>query len=58
MRNGLDLGRGSYRLVWSQAAFGVDEVGSEDGVDQRGFAQTGLTFTTLSVKVCKDNRAE
>lgn len=41
--NGLDLGGGSDGLVGLEATLGVDEVGSEDGVDERRLAEAGLT---------------
>lgn len=40
--NGLDLGGGSDRLVGLQTTLGVDEVGSEDGVDEGRLAEAGL----------------
>lgn len=43
MRYGLDLSRLSNRLVRFVATFGVDEMGSEDGVDERRFPQSRLT---------------
>jgi len=43
MRDGLDLGCASNRLIRLQTAFAVHEVGCEDGVNEGGFAQTGLT---------------
>lgn len=43
MRNGLNLGRRAHGLVGGKTTLGVDQVGCEDGVDQGGFAQTGLS---------------
>lgn len=40
--DGLDFGGLSGRLGGREAALGLDEVGSEDGVDQGGLAETGL----------------
>lgn len=50
MRDGLDLGGGSDRLVGSKTSLGVDKVSSEDGVDEGGFSESGLTFTAGQLK--------
>lgn len=42
--NGLNLGGGADGLVGLEAALGVDEVGSEDGVDEGRLAETGLAW--------------
>jgi hypothetical protein len=47
--NGLDLGSGADGLVGLHTTLGVDEVGGEDGVDQCGLAETGLTWGAESV---------
>jgi hypothetical protein len=44
MRNSLDLGSGTDGLLRGETTLGVDQVGCEDGVDQGGFTQTGLTW--------------
>lgn len=44
MRDGLDLGRGPDGLVGCDAALGVDQVRSKDGVDERRFPETGLSW--------------
>lgn len=44
VRDGLDLGGAANGLVGGEAAFAVDEVGREDCVDERGFAEAGLTW--------------
>ncbi len=44
MGDSLDFGRGPNRLVWSHPAFRIDEVGSEDGVDESGLSETGLAY--------------
>lgn len=38
----LDLSGRTNLFVGLQAAFGVDEVGCKDGIDQGGFSQTSL----------------
>ena len=43
----VDVGGLSDRLCGRKAAFGLDEVGGEDGVDERGLAETGLTCAHL-----------
>ena len=43
MGGGLDFGGAADWLLWGDAALGVEEMGCEDGVDESGFAQTGLT---------------
>lgn len=50
MGDGLDLGGGSNRLVRSQATFRVNEVGSEDGIDQGRFPETSLALMRRSVQ--------
>lgn len=40
--DGVNLGGLAAVFVWGEAAFGVDEVGSEDGVDEGRLAETGL----------------
>lgn len=42
MRNGLDLGGRTDGLVGSQTTLGIDQVRSEDGVDQSRLSETGL----------------
>ena len=42
--NGVDFGGVSDGLVGRQAAFGFDEVGGEDGVDEGTLAETGLAW--------------
>jgi hypothetical protein len=44
MRNSLNLGGGAHGLIGGKTTLGVDQVGCEDGVDQGGFTQTGLTW--------------
>lgn len=43
VRDGLNLGRGADRLIWGEATLRIDEVGCEDGVDESGLSETGLT---------------
>lgn len=43
MRDRLDFGGRAHGLIGGKAALGVDQVGREDGVDQCGLAQTGLS---------------
>lgn len=42
VRDRLDLGGRTDGLVRSQTTLGIDQVRSEDGVDQGRFSQTGL----------------
>ena len=42
MRYGLDVCGLADGLVWGDTAFGVEEMRSEDGVNERGLAQAGL----------------
>ena len=42
VRDRVDLGGAADGLVGGEAAFAVDEVGGEDGVDQRALAEAGL----------------
>lgn len=42
MRNGLDLGGRTDGLVRSQTTLGIDQVRSEDGVDQSRLSETSL----------------
>ncbi len=42
VRYGVDLGSRANDLLGLQPAFGLDEVGRKDGVDQGRLAQTGL----------------
>ena len=49
VRDGVDLGGLADRLVGCQAAFGVDEVRGEDGVDEGALAETGLACSINTV---------
>ena len=40
-----NLGGGSYGLVRGESSFRVDQVGCEDGVDEGGLSETGLTLS-------------
>jgi len=42
VRDSLDFRCAPDRLIGLHAAFAVDKVGREDGVDERGFAEPGL----------------
>ena len=42
--DGVDLGGAADGLVGRQAAFAIDKVRGEDGVDQGGLAKTGLAY--------------
>ena len=44
MRNGLDLGGRAYGFIGRQAAFRIDEMGSENGVDERGLSESSLAY--------------
>ena len=43
MRDGVNLGRLAHRLIRLKTALGVNEVGREDGVDERRLSETSLT---------------
>jgi hypothetical protein len=43
MGNSLNLSGGSYWLIWGKTSFGIDKVGCEDGVNECGLSETGLT---------------
>jgi len=45
MRNSLDLGGRAYGFIWRQAAFRIDEMGCENGVDERRLSESGLANT-------------
>lgn len=47
VRDGLDLGGAADGLVGLEAALAVHEVRGEDCVDERGFAEAGLTWGDL-----------
>jgi hypothetical protein len=55
VRDGLDFGCGSDRLVRSQSPLGVDEMGCEDGVDQGRFPETSLALMQRSVQKRRAN---
>ena len=42
MRNGMDLSSRPDDLLGVKSSLGLDKVRGEDGVDQRGLAETGL----------------
>jgi hypothetical protein len=42
--NGMDLGSGSNLLIGKHTTFRLHQVRSEDGVDERRFAQASLTY--------------
>lgn len=42
MGSGLNLGRLPYWLVGLEPAFGLNQMGRKDGVDQSGFPEPGL----------------
>lgn len=44
MRDGLDFGGGANGLVGGETTLRVDQVRREDGVDQGGLSQAGLTL--------------
>ena len=46
MRDWVNLGRLAHRLIRLQTALGVDEVGGEDGVDERRLPETSLAYET------------
>ncbi len=57
--HGLDLGGGADGLLGLQTTLGVDEVRSEDGVDQGRLSQTGLACRRQNVSErssCKSRR--
>lgn len=43
MGDGLDLGGRSDGLIGGETALGIHQVGGEDGVDEGGFPQSGLS---------------
>ena len=45
MRDRVDFSGAARRLGGREAAFAVDEVGGEDGVDEGGLAEPGLSYT-------------
>ena len=42
MRGRLDLSSRAYGVLRGEAAFGIDKMGCEDGIDQGGFPQASL----------------
>ena len=41
--NSLDFGSRANWLIWRQTSLGIDEVRSEDSVDESGLSKTGLS---------------
>ena len=52
--DGVDFGGLADGLRGLQPAFGVDEVGGEDGVDERRFAEAGLACEVTCVSECRE----
>lgn len=48
MGDGVDLGGLADGLIGGEAAFAVDEVGGEDGVDESALAESCLAWTSYS----------